>query len=293
MASMPSGLVWDAERYSLDEPGGVLRTEVAGGAARYGLDWDRGNQRFAITMVLDAVQFSIWNAFYFHVIHKGADAFTMPLDSGFGLADHDAHIVPGSYSAAQADSGVWSVTFAAEAESGVYAMSDADAADMAGLFNESGIVPIVSGYSVGDPAGVARDEVPGGQAGYALEYARGLSRFSVTLILTAAQFALWSVYYARIVKKGSIAFDMPLDSGFGVSPHQVNIIPGSYSAARTGGINWVATFAVEAEPQAYLMSDADAAAMIDLYNGIGVSTDALLARIAQFVLVDTLVLVGL
>jgi len=293
MPAMPAGLKPVVEGYQFDDPGGVLRTEVAGGASRYALDWDRGTQRFSVTLILDALKFSVWTAFYFHVIKKGAAAFDMQLDSGFGASIHSVHMVPGSYSAKRAGGILWSVTFVVEAETQAYDLSDGDATDLASLFNTYGIKPVVAGYGMGEPGGTARDEVAGGRAGYALEWSRGVQRYSVTLILTAAQFAAWSVYYARIIKKGSIAFDMPLDSGFGVSPHQVNILPGSYSAARAGGINWAVTFAVEAESQAYSMSDADAAAMIDLYNAIGVSSDALLARIAQFALTDTLVLAGL
>jgi hypothetical protein len=293
MAALPAGIKPVVENYSMDDPGGTIRTEVAGGAARYSLDWDRGAQRFQVTLnPLDALKFSIWSAFYFHTIHQGADPFDLPMDSGAGVALHSVHIVPGSYAAQRVGGVLWSVSFVAETDPEAYGLTDGEAIDIAGLFNTYGIKPVVAGYGMDDAGGVARDDVPGGRAGYARDCAGGMQRFSVTLILPAAAFRCWSIYYHRIIKKGTIAFPMPLDSGFGVSPHQVNIMPGSYSAARTSGTLWAVTFVAEAESQAYSMSEADAAALVDIYNGVGAGTNELLARIAKFVLVDTLVLVG-
>lgn len=154
----------------------------------------------------------------------------------------------------------------------------------------SGLKPVVSGYQFDEPGGVMRTEVGGGAPRYALDWNRGTQRFQITLILDALQFSVWSTFYHWQIAKGSISFDMPLDSGFGVSPHSVNIMPGSYSAARTSGIMMVVSFVAEAENQAYSMTAADADAMIALYNEAGAYSDHLLARLAQFANVDTLVL---
>jgi hypothetical protein len=154
----------------------------------------------------------------------------------------------------------------------------------------NGIKPVVAGYQFDEPGGVQRTDVAGGMPRYALDWDRGTQRFQVTLILDAQQFSVWEAFYHWTTRKGSITFDMPLDSGFGVSLHPVNIVPGSYSAARTGGIMWVVNFVAETENQVYAMSAADADAMIDFYNLFGVYSDALLARIARFATVDTLVL---
>ena len=290
MPTMPNGLKPVVAGYSMDEPGGVMRTEVAGGAARYGLDWDRGPQRFSVTIIMDALQFSVWQAFYFYSIDKGALAFDMPLDSGFGVSAHSVNIVPGSYGAARTGGVMMVVTFSAEANTQAYALTNIQATDMAGLFNVYGIRPIVAGYSMDDAGGVLRTEVSGGAARYALDYDRGTQRFSVTLLLSAEQFAVWTVYYARIIAKGSKTFDMPLDSGFGVSPHPVNIMPGSYNSARTGGVLWSVSFAVEAEPQVYALGPDGAASMVAVYGLYGRESDALLARIAKFATVDVNVL---
>jgi hypothetical protein len=154
----------------------------------------------------------------------------------------------------------------------------------------NGLKPVVSGYEIDEPGGVMRTEVAGGAARYALDWDRGPQRFQCTLILEALQFSVWSAFYHHVIKKGALAFDMQLDSGFGPSPHSVNIMPGSYSAARTGGIMWAVSFVVEAESQVYAMTAADAAALIDFYNVNGAYSDALLARIARFANYDSNVL---
>ena len=153
--------------------------------------------------------------------------------------------------------------------------------------------PVVAGYSYDEPGGVLRTDVAGGAARYALDWDRGPQRFQITLLLEALQLSVWSAFYHHVIKKGAIAFNMPIDSGFGTSPHSVNIMPGSYSAARTGGILTVVSFVVEAESQAYAMTGADALALLDLYNTYGDEADALLARLARFATVDLNVLAAI
>jgi hypothetical protein len=154
-----------------------------------------------------------------------------------------------------------------------------------------GFVPITASYTVGGPDGVVETQVAGGAARYAMEYDRGVQPFGCVLILNPTQFQVWQLWYLHIAKKGSVTFEMPLDSGFGVSPHACNIVPGSYSTARVGDINTSVSFVVKAESQAYQYSAADAAAIIELHNGIeGDDLSALLARLAQFALYDTNVL---
>ena len=150
--------------------------------------------------------------------------------------------------------------------------------------------PVVSGYSISDPGGVLRTDVAGGAARYGLDWDRGMQQFSVTLILDQMQFSVWSAFYHHIIKKGALSFDMRIDSGFGVSPHSVNIVPGSYSAARTSGIMMVIAFVAEAENQVYDMTATDAAKMVAVYGQYGRETQATLDRIARFANVETNVL---
>lgn len=292
MPTMPAGLVPTVAAYSHDGPGGVLRAEVAGGPARYTLDYDRGTQRFSVTMVLDVGQFALWVLFYTRTIKKGAIRFGMRLDSGLGTAEHQVNLVPGSYSTTRTGGIATLVSFVVETENAVYALSDAAVAayGLSAATLPAGFVPTVAAYSVQGAGGAVRDGVAGGVAAYALDFDRGLERFSVTLVLEPSRFAVWTVWYHRLVKKGALSFLMPLDSGFGTEPHLCSIVPGSYSAARTGGRAMAVSFVVEAENMAYGFTDAEADALIGIYTAFGPEASALLARIARFATVETNVL---
>lgn len=137
-ARIPNGLKVTATAYSAGAPGGVMRTEVAGGAARYGLEWDRGTQQFRVQMILDAQKMSIWTVFFLRIIRKGAVTFVIPLDSGMGMQDHDCNIVPDTYATNRLGGEVTSVSFAVEATPSAFELSDADAAAIVGVWNELG-----------------------------------------------------------------------------------------------------------------------------------------------------------
>lgn len=151
----------------------------------------------------------------------------------------------------------------------------------------AGLTPTVAAYSHGGPGGVMRTEVSGGAARYALDYGRGTQQFNVTLILDKLKFSVWTAFFHHIILKGALTFDMPLDSGFGTEAHAVNIVPGTYSASRTGGTAMVVAFVVEAESKVYDMTAVDAAALIDVYSIYGDDSNKLLDRLAQFANADT------
>lgn len=138
MPALPNGFKPTVAAYSHDGPGGVMRTEVAGGAARYGLEWDRGAQKFNVTLILDKLQFSVWAAFFHHVILKGAITFDMPLDSGYGTELHAVNIMPGSYSATRTAGLAMVVSFVVEAESKAYDFSHEDGQGMVDAYNVYG-----------------------------------------------------------------------------------------------------------------------------------------------------------
>lgn len=153
-----------------------------------------------------------------------------------------------------------------------------------------GMRPVTEGYSMSAPGGVARTEVAGGMARYGLAWDRGVQTFRVTMILDDTQFSVWTAFFLHVIKKGSIAFEMPLDSGYGVSEHLCNIVPDSYNANRTAGGNYAVSMVVEAESAAYQMTSTDALALIALHEQYGRDSDALLARLHQFANLDALVL---
>ncbi len=154
----------------------------------------------------------------------------------------------------------------------------------------NGFVPSSSSYSFDEPGGVMRTDVDGGMPRYALDWDRGVQRFKITLVLDLMEFSVWTAFYHFQIAKGAIAFDMPLDSGFGVELHTVNIKPGSYSAARTGGALMVVSFIAETENHVYLMDSVGAGRLVDLFNTYGDQSNLLLARIARFATVESNVL---
>ncbi len=291
MPMIPDGFVPLVTGYTHGGPGGVLRTEVAGGPARYTQDWDRGVQRFDVRLLLDKTQYAVWIAFWQYGIEKGALAFDMRLDSGFGPALHSVYIVPGTYALSHTGGKHVTVTFTVEALSGAYALTDEEVAAY-GLDADtlpSGMVPLLSGYGHNGPGGVVRDDVDGGLGAYALDWEGGVQAFRCTLFLQPAQYRRWVVWYHRLIGKGAQSFSMPLDSGFGVVPHLVNIIPGSYSASRSG-LNMVVSFGCEAESTVYQLGEDGAEDLLEIYDVYGTGIPALFDRIAQFANVDTNVL---
>ena len=138
--------------------------------------------------------------------------------------------------------------------------------------------PLVKNYTGGDMGGNGQTDVEGGAPRFALEYDGGVQPFTVTLALTAEKYRIWALFYHRIIKRGTIPFDMPLDTGFGTEPHTVNIVKESYSESRTQRHRFI-SFTVLAEPQAYDVSMEDAQAEIDLWNRVGVNLQPLLDRL--------------
>lgn len=154
----------------------------------------------------------------------------------------------------------------------------------------NGFKPVIQGYGIGAPDGVMHTAVAGGMPRSAIEWDRGKQAFQVTMVMLPEKFLVWSVFFHHLIKNGAYTFTMPLDSGLGMQDHDVLMVPGSYSAARAGGQVTSVSFVVLAESGIYDISAEDAEAIVDLWNGYDEGYDDLLARIAQFANVDTLVL---
>ncbi len=135
---LPNGFKPIVSAYSNSAPGGVMRTEVAGGAPRYALEFDRGVQSFNVTLLFDKLEFSVFTAWFHHVIKKGAYTFDMPLDSGFGTSLHAVNMVPGSYSATRTEGIMILVAFVVETESEAYELSAVEGAGLVDIYNTYG-----------------------------------------------------------------------------------------------------------------------------------------------------------
>lgn len=148
-----------------------------------------------------------------------------------------------------------------------------------------GLDPVVENYAIGAPDGVFRTEVAGGLPRYGLEWDRGVQQYRVTLVLNSTRMSVWETFFKHTIKKGALSFDMKLNSGYGVSTHNVSMVPGTYSATPTGGGEhtiWTVSFMAETESQAYDMSSADAEALLALYELEGDHSSALLEAIDIF-----------
>lgn len=146
-----------------------------------------------------------------------------------------------------------------------------------------------SAYSLGSPTGAVSTEQAGGPDRTGLFFDRGQRTINVTFNLTAQQFSIWTLFFERIIQLGTIPFDMPLDTGFGVQPHSVTIVPDSCQPVRAG-ISWVVTFQARATGKSYDYTPEEAQALIDYYEVQGEGADELIDAIYRFANVDSLVL---
>jgi hypothetical protein len=134
-----------------------------------------------------------------------------------------------------------------------------------------------------------RTAVEGGASRNALSYDRGEQIFNVALMCSLEQFHMWTLFYHHLIKKGAISFNMPLDSGLGVSEHLVTMLADSYQANNTNGTTYVVTFQVSAESNAYEY-ETEAAELVLEYYDSGESLGDLLAALEQFSTDDSNVL---
>lgn len=139
MATIPKGIIPLVAPFTHGAPGGAMRTEVAGGAPRYGLDYDRGVQQYSVTILLDEFKYTIWQVFFQRVIALGTLTFEMELDSGFGCQPHQVNIVPGTYNVSVTGGGTHRLaTFTVEAESTVYDLTDAEVQELLEYYEQFG-----------------------------------------------------------------------------------------------------------------------------------------------------------
>lgn len=154
----------------------------------------------------------------------------------------------------------------------------------------SGLRLVAQGYSIGSPDGVGQTALGGGSPRSALLWDRGTQGFQCSMLLTEDEFAVWTLWFIHVIKKGAYRFILPLNSGLGVTDHVGLMAQGTYSAVPAGGPLWSVSFAVLAEPSAYAYSKADADAFLAIWEAYGPDSSNTFDRLAQFANVDTLVL---
>jgi hypothetical protein len=286
--TIPNGFGFINDGFSVGPPVGVSRVAVGGGMARYAVDYARGKQMFSGAMRFTELEYTIWEAFYRHVIAEGTIAFDMDLDSGMGVSTHSVNIVPGTYATQRVAGDKTEVSFSVETESEIYTLTEAEALTVIDDFEtESGrelvnvLRPMVASYGGDGPDGPWRSETAGGNAQFARAWARSCQRYTVTIPMSAAEYLAWTAYLHHVIHKGAAPFRLYLDTGMGPSRHLVQMMPASYRATRSGARTMV-TFVAEAQTELYDLSTTDGAGLVDMWNSVGSDLDGLLEAIEQF-----------
>lgn len=153
----------------------------------------------------------------------------------------------------------------------------------------TGLCVAANPYSYGGPTGGRRSEVAGGRGRYALNYYGGTSQFAVTFILTPDQQRVWTMFYTRRIALGTLPFEMELDSGLGILPHECNILPDSYQVSKNQTV-WAVSFNVEARSTAYDLDPCIVDLEIDYWDCTGEPLCPMLERLDIFANSDVLIL---
>ena len=153
----------------------------------------------------------------------------------------------------------------------------------------AGLCVAAQGYGFGGPTGGRRTEVAAGRGRYGLNYYGGTSQFAVSLVLTEPQMRVWSLFYYRKIALGTLPFELDLDSGLGIQPHECNIIPDSYQAALNQTV-WAVSFNIEAKASAYSLDQEVADLEIDYWDNTGQPLGPMLDRLTIFANSDVLIL---
>lgn len=118
MAAFPTGLRPSlTQSYGFGQPDNIITQQVQGGAPLQMLNFRTGPVPFNVGMVLSPLRLQVFQDFYFNKINSGTDKFTMTLDSGNGLEEHNVFITPGSVTFNGDRAPIWSVSFTVLAES--------------------------------------------------------------------------------------------------------------------------------------------------------------------------------
>ena len=153
----------------------------------------------------------------------------------------------------------------------------------------AGLCIAANGYGFSGPTGGRRSDVAGGRGRYGLNYYGGTSQFAVTLILTPDQLRAWTLFYQRRIALGTLPFEMGLDSGLGILPHECNILPDSYQASKNQTL-WAVSFNVEAKSSAYDLGQPVADLELDYWESTEQELGPRIDRLTIFANQDVLIL---
>lgn len=157
----------------------------------------------------------------------------------------------------------------------------------------SAFVPSIShgGYGYKGAGGVSRSSVAGGRGRYARSYSNSTRMFQVSFFLRdASKILLWELFYVNSIQNGALAFSMPLNSGMGVLPHIVNMIPESLSINFIDSDIATVGFSVEAEPSSYAYVGEGGQSLTDVIIAYGDDAAIVLNQIHILANIDSNVL---
>lgn len=143
-------------------------------------------------------------------------------------------------------------------------------------------VPSIShgGYGYKGADGVSRSNVSGGRGRYARQWERGTRMFQVSIVLRdAISMMKWELFYVNSIQNGALAFSMQLNSGMGILPHIVNIIPGSIAVNFIDSDFGTVGFSVEAEPSSYAYAGEGGQSLTDVIIAYGEDASIMLNQI--------------
>ena len=102
--------------YDFSASDNVIEQPVQGGKPLYILDYATGPVVFNVSIVGDRLQKQVFNSFYYGLIASGSGSFTMDLDSGNGLEEHNCQIIPSTVRNDGSGDPTWIISFQIIAE---------------------------------------------------------------------------------------------------------------------------------------------------------------------------------
>ena len=119
---------------------------------------------------------------------------------------------------------------------------------MADVSFPSAIRPLTSkNYSTSRGGNVLASPVAGGLPRIGLDKSLEAPVFSLNFSLSNLQYQVLLNFYDLILNHGANSFEMQLDSGNGLEPHQCNIVPGTWRVSKPVDCVWYLACSVQAE----------------------------------------------
>ena len=146
----------------------------------------------------------------------------------------------------------------------------------------SSIKPLVNKtYSLSRGTNVMQSKVDGGMPRFNLDRTLEPVPFTLNFVMSDFHYGVFLSFYDGAINHGGDSFKMNLDSGTGITEHQVNILPNTLKASKPAGCNWYVGFTALAEVTPSQLEACDA--LYNLYQCYGDQSAALIQSFEDFV----------